>query len=103
MGAELYGKRCKENGYGYKVELVYTAGDSWCSEVIKLAVLEAGYDFEKLKLDSEDLDLKATLKRGQYLKHCNVRRWLPVSGQQHNEDDHHQHQSELHKRPSMLP
>lgn len=67
MGAELYGKRCKENGYDYKVELVYTAGDSWCSEVIKLAVVEAGYDFEKLKLDSDDLDLKATLKRGQYL------------------------------------
>lgn len=41
MGAQLHGKRRREHGYGYKVELVYTVGDSWCSEVIKLAVVEA--------------------------------------------------------------
>ena len=48
------------------MKLVYTAGDSWCSEVIKLAVVKAGYDFNKLNLDSKDLRLAKTLERGQY-------------------------------------
>ena len=50
----------------YYRDQVYVPGDKWCSEAIKLAVVKAGYDFEKLELWT-DLDLKATLKRGQYL------------------------------------
>eukprot|EP01043_Picozoa_sp_COSAG02_P034191 COSAG02_NODE_2378_length_9005_cov_4.989782_4_plen_567_part_00 len=67
MGERLYRKRCEENGGSYDKARVYTAGDNWCSEVIKLAVIRAEKNFHKLDLRSRDVSLQQELKRGTFL------------------------------------
>eukprot|EP01043_Picozoa_sp_COSAG02_P054141 COSAG02_NODE_6083_length_3814_cov_6.730283_1_plen_757_part_00 len=56
-----------DNGGSYERSRVYVKNDSWSSEVIKRAVVAAGFDFKKLDLDSDDVCLKRDLKNGEYL------------------------------------
>ena len=51
-GDRILAKRREEVRDDYERERVYKPDDYWLHEVIKIAVVEAGYDFRKLNLDT---------------------------------------------------